>query len=271
MSVVFLLIDSQQLASASSDKTVKIWDIATGRCLQTLIGHNEAVQFVAFSAERQWIASVSDDKAVKIWDSTTGQCLHTFFCSGTWVKSVTFSTDGQWLAAALLNKTVKIWDTTTGECLQTLYGHKKAVKSVTFSADDQFIASASYDKTIKIWDAITGNCLQTISAETTHLTFDLMTNARLYTDAGVLSLEVPFDNPPTNAPIQGIRYYGYGVSPDGVWIMKDGRRVLWIPWDYRPRSTDWRRPIAIAGPIVSIGTELGHVLVAHLSPDGPNM
>ena len=74
MSVAFSP-DGQRLASASHDKTVKIWDTATGKELFALKGHADGVRSVAFSPDGQRLASASDDKTVKIWDSATGKEL----------------------------------------------------------------------------------------------------------------------------------------------------------------------------------------------------
>ncbi|KAM6516651.1 hypothetical protein FALCPG4_014829 [Fusarium falciforme] len=154
--------DSQRLASASWDKTVKIWDAATGHCQATLRGHRSWVQSVAFSPDSQRLASASDDKTVKIWDATTGHCLATLGGHDDSVQSVAFSPDGQRLASASWDKTVKIWDATTGHCQATLRGHDDSVRSVAFSPDGQRLASASDDRTVKIWDAATGHCLATL-------------------------------------------------------------------------------------------------------------
>ena len=63
--------DSTQLASASRDNTVKIWDASSGTCLQTLEGHTGYVNSVAFSYNSTWLASASDDYTVKIWDTSS--------------------------------------------------------------------------------------------------------------------------------------------------------------------------------------------------------
>src|SRR5947207_1781204 len=75
MSVAFSP-DSARLASASLDKTVKIWDASSGECLQTLEGHSNRVLSVAFSPDSARLASVSYD-TVKIWDASSGECLQT--------------------------------------------------------------------------------------------------------------------------------------------------------------------------------------------------
>ncbi|KAF1955268.1 WD40 repeat-like protein [Byssothecium circinans] len=155
--------DSARLASASADKTVKIWDRSSGACLSTLEGHSGSVRSVAFSHDSARLASASDDKTVKIWDWSSGACLSTLEGHSSSVRSVAFSHDSAWLASASYDKTVKIWDWSSGACLSTLEGHSNsAVMSVAFSHDSARLASASYDKTVKIWDLSSGACLSTL-------------------------------------------------------------------------------------------------------------
>ncbi|KAK3333464.1 hypothetical protein B0T19DRAFT_354755 [Cercophora scortea] len=154
--------DSTLVASASADKTVKIWDTATGTCTQTLEGHSDWVSSVAFSPDSTLVASASADKTVKIWDTATGTCTQTLEGHSDWVSSVAFSPDSTLVASASYDETVKIWDTATGTCMQTLEGHSDWVSSVAFLPDSTLIASASCDKTVRIWDAATGTCTQTL-------------------------------------------------------------------------------------------------------------
>jgi WD40 repeat protein len=69
--------DSKKLASASHDKTVKLWDASSGECLQTFTGHSSDVNSVAFSHDSTKLASASDDNTVKLWDASSGECLQT--------------------------------------------------------------------------------------------------------------------------------------------------------------------------------------------------
>jgi WD40 repeat protein len=96
MSVAFSH-DSKLLASASGDKTVKIWDTSTGSLQQTLEGHSDWVKSIAFSHDSKLLASASGDKTVKIWDTSTGSLQQTVAVN-TYITSLSFdSTDSNLL------------------------------------------------------------------------------------------------------------------------------------------------------------------------------
>ena len=155
--------DSARLASASGDRTVKVWDASSGMWFQTLKGHSDWVNSVAFSHDSACLASVSCDRTVKIWDASSGECLQTLEGHSGWVSSVAFSHNSARLASASEDdRTVKIWDASSGECLQTLKGHSDRVWSVAFSHDSTRLASSSEDKTVKIWDTSSGEYFQTL-------------------------------------------------------------------------------------------------------------
>jgi WD40 repeat protein len=84
------------VASASADKTVRLWDAVTGAALQTLEGHSDSVRSVAFSPDGKVVASASADKIVRLWDTVTGAALQKLELS-IMTGTLSFSTSGQYL------------------------------------------------------------------------------------------------------------------------------------------------------------------------------
>ncbi|KAL4961614.1 WD40-repeat-containing domain protein [Aspergillus stella-maris] len=148
--------DGQLLASGSDDKTVRLWNPATGALEQILEGHTGLVETVAFSPDGRLLASGSQDKTVRLRDPVTGTLQQTLEGHIGSVESVAFSPNGRLLASGSQDKTVQLWDLATGALYQTLQGHIGTVGSVAFSPDSRLLASGSVDKTIRLWNPATG-------------------------------------------------------------------------------------------------------------------
>jgi len=132
---VALSADGSRIVSGSDDKTVRVWDAASGECVQTLEGHSGGVMSVAVSADGSRIVSGSDDKTVRVWDAASGECVQTLEGHSGGVMSVAVSADGSRIVSGSDDKTVRVWDAASGECVQTLEGHSGEVNSVAVSAD----------------------------------------------------------------------------------------------------------------------------------------
>ncbi|MHC5595673.1 MAG: WD40 domain-containing protein [Nostoc sp.] len=155
--------DGKTLASGSDDKTIKLWDVSTGKAIKTLTGHSSSVSSVGFSPDGKTLASGSGDKTIKLWDISTGKAIKTLTGHSSSVISVEFSPDGKTLASGSDDKTIKLWDVSTGKAIKTLTGHSNSVFSVGFSPDGKTLASGSGDKTIKLWDISTGKAIKTLT------------------------------------------------------------------------------------------------------------
>ncbi|WP_373534009.1 protein kinase [Microcoleus sp.] len=154
--------DGKVLASGSYDKTIELWEVATGRKITSLTGHSNYVLSVAFSPDGRVLASGSFDKTIKLWEVATGRVINSLSGHSEVVSSVAFSPDGQVLASGN-DKTIKLWDVATGRVINTLSGHSSSVYSVAFSPDGKVLASGSSDKTIKLWEVATGREINTLS------------------------------------------------------------------------------------------------------------
>ncbi|HSH04558.1 MAG TPA: hypothetical protein VLL52_18755, partial [Anaerolineae bacterium] len=134
--------DGSQLASASWDNSVIIWDADSGDHALTLSGHWDSVYSVSWSPDGTQLASASADNSVIIWDADSGDHALTLSGHSADVNSVSWSPDGTQLASASRDNSVIIWDADSGDHTLTLSGHSDFVYSVSWSPDGTQLASA---------------------------------------------------------------------------------------------------------------------------------
>jgi WD40 repeat protein len=253
--------DGRQALSGSSDATVKLWDVATGKEIRTFLGHSSIVYSVAFSPDGRQVLSGSEDNTVKQWDAATGREIRTFSGHLSFVTSVTFSPDGRQVLSGSWDNTVKLWETATGREIRTFSGHSRGVKSVTFSPDGRQVLSGSLDNTVKLWDTTTGMEIRTFSGHS-----DIVTSVAFSPD-GRQVLSGSWDNTVKlwdAATGREIRTFSWHSSPvRTVAFSPDGRRVL--------SSSDYSVILWDAATGREIRTFSGHshgVNSVAFSPDG---
>jgi WD40 repeat protein/energy-coupling factor transporter ATP-binding protein EcfA2 len=152
--------DGRLLATSSGDRTVRLWDAATGQPHgQPLTGHTNTVWRVVFSPDGRLLATSSDDRTVRLWDAATGRPHGQPLTgqTGTVWGVVAFSPDDRLLATSSDDRTVRLWDAATGQPHgQPLTGHTDMVYGVAFSPDGRLLATSSADRTVRLWDTTTG-------------------------------------------------------------------------------------------------------------------
>jgi WD40 repeat protein/tRNA A-37 threonylcarbamoyl transferase component Bud32 len=142
------------IATASYDKTVRLWDISHGFSIITYHGHWDRVQSVVWSSDATRIASAGDDGTVQVWDAITGRQVLIYRGHSNAVNAVAWSPDGKRIASASEDKSVQVWDTSNGGPIFTYRGHTKKVLAVAWSPDGRRIASGGEDKSVQVWSPI---------------------------------------------------------------------------------------------------------------------
>jgi WD40 repeat protein len=156
--------DGEHALSVSADKTMRLWDVKTGRCLRVFEGHTHSVDCVAWSADQCRALSGGGDRIVRLWDVETGQCLRVLEGHMGNVDWVALSANNRYALSGARDETVRLWDVETGQCLRVLEGHTGAAWCVAWSADGRRALSSgsTSDITVRLWDVETGQCLRVL-------------------------------------------------------------------------------------------------------------
>ncbi|AHH96649.1 BTAD domain-containing putative transcriptional regulator [Kutzneria albida] len=172
--VAALAYSGTLIASASKDKTVRLWDGKSRTALST-VRTPTAAYGVALSADGRRLAAGVAGGSVLLWDVSDPHspvALATGSGHADTVVAVAFSPDGKLLASASADKTVRLWrvDGSHIQLAATLTGHAKAVTSVAFSPDGKLVASGAYDNTVRLWNAADGSPVATLTDHTNAVT-----------------------------------------------------------------------------------------------------
>jgi WD40 repeat protein/serine/threonine protein kinase len=155
---VCLSADGRWALSGSKDRTLRLWEVATGRCVRRFEGHTKQVESVCLSADGRWALSGSADHTVRLWEVATGRCVRTFEGHTNSVDSVSLSADGRLALSGSSDNTLRLWEVATGRCVRRFEGHTKQVESVCLSADGGWALSGSADHTVRLWEVAMGRC-----------------------------------------------------------------------------------------------------------------
>ncbi|MFI5980841.1 NB-ARC domain-containing protein [Streptomyces sp. NPDC051555] len=221
--------DGRWLASAGFDRSLRIWNVATGATRQVLDGHTGWIWGCAWTPDGASIASAGDDGSVRVWDVRSGICRTVSTGHEGAVMSCAVAPDGTWLASTGVDGTIRVWDVRSGICRTVLTGHEGAVMSCAVAPDGTWLASTGVDGTIRVWDMRSGICRTVLTGH----------------EGAVMSC---------------------AVAPDGTWLASTGVDGTIRVWDVRSGTErvslagheGWVNACAVAADgtmLVSAGTD----------------
>ncbi len=153
------------VTGGDANRTAHVWDVSSGRELQTLIGHTGSVNAVAFSLDGKTVLTgsgtygESQDYSSRLWEVATGKELRRFVGHKSEVTSVAFSPNGSLALTGSGDDTAQLWNLGTGQAVVRFEGQSKSVNAIVLSADSRYLLTGSGD-TANLWDTSTGRVAQ---------------------------------------------------------------------------------------------------------------
>ncbi|KAK4529752.1 hypothetical protein CCYA_CCYA02G0609 [Cyanidiococcus yangmingshanensis] len=157
------------LVSCSSDATVKVWDLACGSCLATLVEHQDYVRALANVGKRQFVSAAFDSRLI-LWDIERLAAFSEFQSEGVdsvYCVASTLHRDGslngsegcQTIAAGCSDRSIRIYDLRTGQDQVRLQGHADIVRCIQLSSNGLVCLSGGSDGVVRLWDIRQQRCL----------------------------------------------------------------------------------------------------------------
>ncbi|KAG0699361.1 hypothetical protein DFH29DRAFT_55548 [Suillus ampliporus] len=152
---VVVFPDRRRMATASWDRTLRLWDLNTGAVLKKMEGHHERVLGLAVSPDGQTLASSDASGELIAWHGETGEPLtKRIEAHSSWFLGLDFSPDGTVLATGATDHTMKLWNTKTWKQQGSAIKCDNGIHCVRYSPSGKLLAVATYSN-IEIYNSVT--------------------------------------------------------------------------------------------------------------------
>ncbi|KAI1821092.1 putative pre-mRNA splicing protein [Xylaria intraflava] len=155
--------NNQWFASGAGDRTIKIWDLATGNLRLTLTGHISTVRGLAVSPRHPYLFSCGEDKMVKCWDLETNKVIRHYHGHLSGVYTLALHPTLDVLVTGGRDGAVRVWDMRTRSNVHVMSGHRGTVADVKCQEADPQVISGSLDSTVRLWDLAAGKTMSVLT------------------------------------------------------------------------------------------------------------
>lgn len=154
---------NEWFVTGAADRTIKLWDLASGTLKLTFTGHIHAVRGVAVSPRHPYMFSCGEDKTVRCWDLEYNKVIRKYHGHLSGVYDLSLHPTLDVLMTGGRDATCRVWDIRTKQEVHSLTGHEQTVCSVNSQTADPQVITGSMDNSIKLWDLAAGKCMTTLT------------------------------------------------------------------------------------------------------------
>lgn len=262
--------DGHLLLSGGQDNTVRLWDLSSGRNLQTFRGHDSWIRGVAFGTDGRTLLSASQDATLRTWSlsgyaelrSIQGRELNGHADA---ILAARYSPDQSLVVTASRDRTARTWDALTGENRQTLTeGHSFLASSARFYDHGRKLVTAAVDNTARLWDVATGTELARLEHSGRAAAIDVSPDQRWIVTGGD-DRQAQLWDARTGAHLRN--FVGHAAEVTAVAISPDGR--LLATADAKGRARLWN--LETAETLHQLQGHSRRISALQFSPDGQRL
>jgi pleiotropic regulator 1 len=155
--------DNQWFATGSADRTIKIWDLASGELRLTLTGHIMAIRGLVVSPRHPYLFSAGEDKMVKCWDLEQNKVVRDYHGHLSGVYSIDLHPTLDLIVTAGRDAVARVWDIRSRTPVHVLSGHKSTISTVKCQEADPQVITGSMDSTVRLWDLAAGKTMAVLT------------------------------------------------------------------------------------------------------------
>lgn len=224
VSAVAYAADGGYVLSASWDKTLILWQTASGQPVRRFSGHTGPVTAVVFSPDGETALSGSSDNTLIMWDVESGELLRRYEGHTGEITSVAISPAANLALSSSADQSLILWDLASGKVVRALNGHTGEVHSAVFSPDGRMIASGSSDNKLILWDVASGQLLRRLEGHLGAVTAVAFSPDGESILSGSLDQVLIRWDVASGSPIR--RYEGHQDQVNGVSFSPDGKTAI---------------------------------------------
>ncbi|HYV39302.1 MAG TPA: hypothetical protein VE988_26675 [Gemmataceae bacterium] len=262
--ITALVLNAQgtQLASASTDYTVRTWDFDIVLQSTPFEGHTEPIWAADFSPDGQRLVSCGADRTLRTWDVLTGAVVKNYGEHAAGLTAVRFSPDGKTILVGGGDKLLRLFDVDSGKVVQTFQGHAGTVTSAMFNSDGSKIVSGGADKSVIIWSTATAKPLATIDAGSLVMAVAFTPDGKQVV-AGTADRRITFYGTDSGKP--GPTWVAHGAAVSGLSFDAKGQYLASCGFDNFVKVWKVSPPGTL---VVALGGHSGPLSTVAFRPDG---